>query len=370
LLLKKGLPSIYFTVTTDLSYDQRMIRICTSLAQAGYSVKLVGRQLRSSITLTQQPFAQKRLRVFFQTGKLSYIEYHTRLFFYLLFKKMDAICAIDLDTIVPCYYISRIKNIPRILDAHEYFSQMKEVITRPWIYKIWHWVERKFLPAFPNGYTVSASIAAAYKKLYHVDYGLIRNIPLLTTTAPAPHREKKIIIYQGAVNEGRGFEYLVPAMKMVPAELHIYGDGNYAHILEKDIMRHNTQDKVFMKGKLTPPLLREVTSQAYIGINLGDGFGLNHLYSLANKFFDYIHFAVPQVTMNFPEYAAINETYDIALLVDDLEPVQLAATINRLLNDDTLYRQLQQHCIRARLELNWQEEEKKLLRFYSKIFAA
>ncbi len=35
---------IFCTVTNDLNYDQRMIRICTSLVRAGYEVVLVGRE--------------------------------------------------------------------------------------------------------------------------------------------------------------------------------------------------------------------------------------------------------------------------------------------------------------------------------------
>ena len=33
---------IVFTVTNDLTYDQRMHRICTTLQDAGYQVTLVG----------------------------------------------------------------------------------------------------------------------------------------------------------------------------------------------------------------------------------------------------------------------------------------------------------------------------------------
>jgi hypothetical protein len=109
---------IVFTVTTDLTYDQRMIRICTSLANAGYDVMLVGRKMKASLPLTVQPFKQKRLFCFFEKGKLFYAEYNIRLFFYLLFKQMDCISAIDLDSILPCYFISRIKKITRVYDAH------------------------------------------------------------------------------------------------------------------------------------------------------------------------------------------------------------------------------------------------------------
>ena len=95
--------TIIFTVTTDLTYDQRMIRICTSLAKAGYDVILVGRKVSSSKPLTTQPFKQKRIICLFEKGKLFYAEYNIRLFFYLLFKKMDCIGAIDLDTILPSF---------------------------------------------------------------------------------------------------------------------------------------------------------------------------------------------------------------------------------------------------------------------------
>src|SRR5271154_4051954 len=112
---------IYFTVTNDLSYDQRMSRICNSLANAGYLVTLVGRKLPDSIPLAQKKYQQKRLHCFFNKGKLFYAEYNLRLFFYLFFKKMDAICCIDLDTILPALFISSIKNVKRVYDAHELF---------------------------------------------------------------------------------------------------------------------------------------------------------------------------------------------------------------------------------------------------------
>ena len=79
---------IYFIVTNDLSYDQRMIRIATSLVNAGYTIKLVGRKLNNSIPLLQQPFKQQRIHCLFKKGKLFYAEYDFGVFFYLLFKKM------------------------------------------------------------------------------------------------------------------------------------------------------------------------------------------------------------------------------------------------------------------------------------------
>ena len=65
---------IIFTVINDLTYDQRMIRICTSLVRENYEVLLVGRKLKKSIPLQNQPFQQIRLNCFFEKGKFFYLE--------------------------------------------------------------------------------------------------------------------------------------------------------------------------------------------------------------------------------------------------------------------------------------------------------
>lgn len=364
------LPSIYFTVTNDLSYDQRMIRICNTLAREGFQVTLVGRKRKGSQPLLQLPFKQKRLACFFEKGKFFYAEYNLRLFFFLLFKKMDGICAIDLDTIVPCYYISWIKKIQRILDAHEYFSQQKEVLSRPLIYKFWHYVEKKYIPLFPNGYTVGSFIAASFRQQYGVNYEVIRNLPVLKNypKQDAGLQNRKIILYQGAVNESRGLEFLIPAMKNIEAELHIYGDGNFMDQTRKLIETNNLESKVFIKGKLLPDQLDKITSQATIGINLVENTGLNQYYSLANKFFDFIQHEIPQVTMKFPEYETVNNQYEVAVLISDLEIDSIENGINTLLKKETVYHTLRKNCAEAKKVYNWQTEEKKLVTFYKKIF--
>jgi glycosyltransferase involved in cell wall biosynthesis len=358
---------LYFTVTTDLTYDQRMIRICTSLAGAGYDVTLVGRKIKSSIPLETKSYHQKRISCFFEKGKLFYAEYNTRLFFYLLFKKMDGIIAIDLDTILPCYFISRIKNIERVYDAHELFCEMQEIITRPRIYKFWKKIERFTVPKFKQGYTVNQPIADELKKMYEVDYAVIRNIALLRDIEPLPKAEK-FILYQGAVNEGRSFETLIPAMKNVNSKLLICGDGNFMEQAKQLVKENQLQDKVIFKGKITPDELRTITQQSYIGITLFDKTGLSNYYSLANRFFDYMHAGVPQLCNDYPVYRSINDQYAVAELISDNSIENIAAALNKLLTNSVIYERLQLNCLTARTVFNWQEEEKKLISFYYIVF--
>jgi glycosyltransferase involved in cell wall biosynthesis len=357
---------IIFTVTTDLSYDQRMIRICTSLVGAGYNVLLVGRKMSSSVPLTPQSFTQKRINCLFEKGKLFYAEYNIRLFFYLLFKKMDCIGAIDLDTILSCYFISKIKKVTQVYDAHELFCEMKEIVTRPAIYKIWKRIERFTVPKFTNGYTVNQPIADEFKKMYGVNYGVIRNIALLKDIAPVEKKEK-FILYQGAVNEGRSFETLIPAFKNIDCKLIICGDGNFMEQAKQLVANNGLQDKVIFKGKIKPEELTITTQQAYIGITLFENKGLSNYYSLGNRFFDYLHAGIPQLCVNYPLYKEINDEMPIAVLIDDLSPTNIAAQLNNLLVNEVLYNELQQNCLKQRQTLNWQQEEKTLIQFYKNL---
>lgn len=360
---------IFFTVTNDLTYDQRMHRICSSLAEHGYSVTLVGRKLPGSLPLQEKKFRQKRLRCRFHKGKWFYAEYNIRLLLFLLFRKMDAICAVDLDTILPCLAISRWKRIPRIYDAHELFTGLKEVATRPAVLKAWTRIERRAVPRFRLGYTVSESIAGEFNRRYGLHYVTIRNMPVLEPL-PAPAAGEKFVLYQGAVNEARGFEYLVPAMKQVRARLVVCGDGNFMAKLKQLIRKHDLAGKIELRGMLSPEALRQFAPTAYLAVAVPENTGINQYLALPNKFFDYLHAGLPQVTVKYPEYERLNEKYRVAVLLDDLSPERIAEALNKLLDDAVLYNSLKENCLRARLELNWQEEEKKLIAFYQSIWSS
>lgn len=67
---------------------------------------------------------------------------------------------------------------------------------------------------------------------------------------------------------------------------------------------------------------------------------MNQYLALPNKFFDYIHAGLPQINVNYPEYKKLNDQYNVAVLLDDLSPENIAKKINNLLEDDVLYNRL------------------------------
>ncbi len=345
-----------------------MQRICNSLAINGYNVKLIGRKLQNSIPLKAEKYEQKRISCWFNKTFLFYVEYNIRLFFYLLFAKTDIICAIDLDTILPCYFTSKLKNKKCVYDAHELFTEQKEIVTRPFVHKVWKVVEKFTVPKIKNGYTVNGFIQEELNKKYKVDYEIIRNLPKyyelfdINEQPTTPY-----FYYQGAVNEGRSFETLIPAMKNVNATLIICGKGNFFEQTEQLIFENNVSHKTELKGLVIPENLKVIARNAYAGITIFEATGLNQYQSLANRFFDYIMAGIPQICVNYPEYKKINDEYNIALMIDDTNETTIANAMTELLTNKTLYNTLKKNTLKAREELNWQSEEKKLLEFYSKL---
>lgn len=359
---------IIFTVTNDLTYDQRMQKICRSLSNAGYEIELVGRERNSSLPLSKESFKQTRLKCIVNKGKLFYLEYNLRLLFYLLFQKFDALCAIDLDTIVPVYLSGEVKSAKLIYDAHEYFTEVPEVIRRPSVKRIWEWIERIYVPKFDLAYTVSPALAELFSKKYSKPFHVILNTPLLTTLNPQHvTRNSQQLLYQGALNEGRGLEHLIEAMSDVNAKLLLAGEGDLSDELRRLAKKLNLESKVEFLGFVKPDELKVLTATATIGINLLENKGVSYYYSLSNKFFDYIHSDVPQVCIAFPEYKKINDEYEVALLVETCSADEIKKAITRLLDDTDLYQRLQKKCEVCSLNLNWQKEEKKLVALYDEL---
>ncbi|HAK10647.1 MAG TPA: group 1 glycosyl transferase [Chitinophagaceae bacterium] len=346
-----------------------MQRICGTLYAAGYNVTLIGRESTDSPPLKPRPWREIRVPVKAQKGWLLYASYNWKLFQQLRKLDADAICAIDLDTIIPVWLVSKLKKTTRIYDAHELFTEQKEVVTRPAIHRFWKLIERFFVPRFRHGYTVNGFIRDYFQTAYGVDYAVIRNMPLKRTELPK-QAAPRFILYQGAINEGRCFEQLVPAMRGIQAELHIYGKGNFEAQLSVLVQDYQLSDKIKIFQSVEPEELKKITSQSSLGLTLFEKTGLNQEYSLSNRFFDYMMAGIPQVCVNFPVYKSINNDHRFALTISNTEPATIAKAVNKLLNDPVLYAELQSNALQAREILNWEAESATLLQFYQNLFAA
>jgi len=358
---------IICTVINDLTYDQRMHRVCTSLSKAGYDILLVGRVKGKSIALIDQVYEQKRILCFSSSGLMMYLEFNLRLLLFLLVHKFDIINAVDLDTIMPASIAARLKSRSMVYDAHELFTEVPEIVSRPYLHKIWSWIENKFVPQAKASYTVGPGIAEIFEEKYNQTFTVVRNVPF----RQAIHHfktEEKIILYQGAINEGRGLKEMIDAMIHLDKEIQLWiiGDGDLYEEVKDATLATVAKTRIKMFGYVPPEELKELTKKAWIGINLLENIGLSYYYSLANRTFDFIQAGVPAIHMDFPEYRAINEKYAIAELVQDLSTTSIIKAV-KALSDEERYNRLKQNCQIAAADLCWENEEGKLLEIYDEL---
>ena len=355
---------IIVCVTNDLSTDQRVHKVCTSLVSMGFELCLLGRKLPNSMPLNRA-YQTKRMRLLFNKGPLFYAEYNIRLFLMLLFSNYQFTLANDMDALPGAFLATKLRSKTLVFDAHELFSEVPEVQARPKVQAFWQALEKRFLPKLTHAYTVCQSISDYYGERYGIKMRVVRNLPKKSTEKAITDKKEQIILYQGAVNLGRGLDVMIHAMHHINnAVFWIVGGGDEYERLTQLVRKEGLEDKVRFLGRMKFEALKEITPQATIGISIEENIGLNYYYALPNKLFDYINNEIPVLVSDFPEMGRIVDYYDIGCKLEKHEPKVIATTINKMLADKTQMSKWVSNCRVAAEELNWETEEKVLEEIY------
>ena len=357
---------ILISVTNDLTTDQRVEKTCEVLSEIGYDVLLVGRKLKKSLPI-QRNYKTIRFRLLFNKGFLFYAEFNIRLFIFLLFTKKDLLFSNDLDTLLPNYIIGKLQNKKLVFDSHELFSEIPELVNKQQVKKVWLFLEKTIIPKLQNVITVSDSIKNHYHNLYGISAIVIRNIPKIKKISQRNFeidaKGKKVILYQGSVNIGRGIELMIDTMTLLDEYLFIViGDGDILEQLNEKVSNLSLHNKVKFLGKKTPEELKELTPNATIGMSLEEDLGLNYRYALPNKIFDYLHANVPVIVADLPEMRSLIKKHPIGEILIERTPKTLAETIINMTNIS-----YEKELKTAKKELNWSKEKEKLISIFSKL---
>ncbi len=367
---KKNHKKIIVSVTSDLVSDNRVHKVCTTLHNMGFEVLLVGRKLSESLPVDVRQYAVKRFGLIFHKGPQFYATYNLRLLLFLLFSKFDILLSNDLDTLPANFIVSKIKNKRLVYDSHEYFTEVPELIGRPRVKKVWEWLEKKMVPKVKTAFTVCNSIARIYEEKYGTHFRVVRNLPVagsFTQKSGKVANRQKIILYQGALNIGRGLEQAISAMHFIEnVKLIIAGGGDILTQLQNLVIKENLQNKVEFTGRLPLEELAKLTPQADLGLSIEEDLGLNYRFALPNKLFDYIQAQVPVLITNLPEMVAIVTHYQIGEITESLEPRHLAEKITDALNNQKKRKIWQSNLQLAAKELTWENEEKVIWEIFER----
>ncbi len=367
---------IIVSVTNDLVTDQRVFRTAGWLLENDFSVTLIGRKLQKNYPLNKHENLKiKRFHLLFNKGPLFYMCYNLRLFCYLFFRKKDFLLANDLDTLLANFWASKFSKATLVYDAHELFTEVPELIHREKTQKKWLSIEKRILPKLKNAYTVCQPIADHYKEKYNTEFKVVRNLPYFLPELKSNNKlqelanGKKIILYQGALNIGRGLEQMIDAVNLIQDKIVfvIIGNGDITNELKQQVNDLKLENTVYFLGRIPYEKLSEYTSQANLGISMEQpGFGLSYEYALPNKLFDYIQSEVPVLTSNLSGVRSIVDKYKIGIVVSDFSPENLSSVITEVLNDEKNYQQWKTNLKEVKKELCWDNEKQVLSSIFLK----
>ena len=276
--------------------------------------------------------------------------------------KPEVIYAVDLDTMLAAKIYSVLRRLPLVYDSHEYFTEVPELSGRPLKKAIWTAVGKLAINENTQCITVNHSLAQLLEEKYGVPFTVIRNIPPQVEEIHFdldPTKDKKIIVYLGAVNEGRGIELFCQAAHegyLDDYDLWIIGNGD---LLPQLLNQYKKQKNIVFYDWVAPDQLSALLSKCWIGLNLLDAVSQSYYYSLTNKYFDYCHHGLPALHMDYPEYRQLQELYHTSYLVPSYDLKALLTGIQHF-EDPAEYKKSKLACKEASLDLNWENESQKL----------
>jgi len=363
---------IIVSVISELTTDQRVIRISSTLQNMGFDVTVIARALSDSLPLGNYPFKSKRIKCRFKKGVMAYAEFNFKLFWVLLFAKTDYLLSNDLDTLSPNFLVSKLRNKFLFYDTHEYFTGVPELTSSPFKHKIWRKLEDILLPRLKVIYTVNDSVKKKYESIYPtLHLKIVRNIPpkesVIPVNKPREWQGKIILLIQGiGIHPGRGGMELLLAMPFLPEQYRLVyiGGGLEWDSIELKRKELQLEKRVEMRAKVAPEILKKYTPLADIGFTLDGLQDDNYLFNLPNKLFDYIHAGIPVIATPIPEVKKIVEQYKIGICIENLDPKEIAFAVEKLMGNKSQYDSYKNNTLKASNELCWQNEQKEIIEIY------
>lgn len=277
--------------------------------------------------------------------------------------------------LIPAGIMLRLRGKKVVYDAHE--DLPRQILTKPWINPFLRRVVSVFASivenigvCFFNGVlTVTSTIAERFPKNKTV---VVHNYPILGELAAVdavPYSKRSpIVVYVGGITMIRGIKEIVQAVGLIPRQVDVslVLAGN---ITEKDVetVADTADPRVNFIGWQSREQVAKLLGRSRIGLVLFHPVP-NHVDALPNKLFEYMSAGLPVIVSDFPLWRKIIDDIGCGLLVDPMDPKEIADAIQWMLGHPIESEEMGKRGQEAIYErFNWGKEAEKLLSFYDKI---
>lgn len=357
--------------------DIRAIKFATSLQKMGFDPIIIG-GFSKETDFFDAGFSIFNYDIKYndKSGRVSKIIYKSHFYKYVrnvLKRENPAIiqaCNVDM---LFCVRKLTKHGVKTIYDSYEICAHKTGFASNKIIGKIIERIENKLLKKVDWMICVSHSAREYFLKKYSV-----KNI---TTITNSPIVKKPVIeriknqplraLYIGGYANGRGIEEYIESGKYInpqKCKLTLRAFGNDEKRF-KDISSNNCLEQVVEFLPIVNPteIIDVISKTADIGIVLTKNTCLNHKLTVSNKIFDYVNAGIPVIMSNVDEHILINNEYKIGIVLDEITPQTVAESINSLVDNDELYNELSNNCLKAAKILNWNAQEKTIKTIYDEV---
>lgn len=356
---------------SNFDTDYRVAKMAATLRSCGYEVTLLGRS-HPREARAAAPGAHY-MKMLFWHGPLFYAELNVRLLFHLLFCRRPAlIVSIDLDTLAGCLAASKVRGARLMFDSHELFPEVPEIAGKPFVRRVWQRVQDFCVPrmrATDVRVTVCRSIADIFRSAYGREFLVVRNVPLAAQAEAVRHmtaragRRPFTILYQGAVNVGRGVEEVIKALPRLPGcRFVVVGGGDVLEDARRLAEAEGVADRVEFAGRKPFGQLAQYMAAADLGTVLMRDVCLNYRLALPNRLFDFIQAGLPILASRLPEVERIVDGEGVGLCVGDLTPDAVAEAVRVVMAHPELAAHWRANMAALASRQTWEEETKGLVK--------
>lgn len=350
-------------------YDSRIINLMHSFDDADIDYRVISYDWSEREILTDNPRVkviklQKSPRIKF------YLRFFRTLFFSLIKTRSKIYIADDVYTLPLCVFAAKLSGGKVYYNSRELYGFLAGLRNKNKVQKIIADVERRFIKYADVVMTTGEMDSEFIEQEYNLSGSLvIRNLPgFVPDIIPKDlHKllnipnEKKIILYQGVVLEGRGINKVIDLIGNYKNIVFVViGDGDFRPHFEQKVQELSLGEQVIFYGRVPHEELLSFTAGADFGLALIENISKSYYYALPNKLFEYIMAGIPVISSNLPQMEKIVNDYKTGIVIDPENSEELEKLFTNINNDKIPVNEFKKNAKEAAKELNWENEYKKL----------
>ena len=259
-------------------------------------------------------------------------------------------------------------------EAHDFYSEISNFedmtpFDKRWIVPFKRKCEGRCFQLANTAITVCDSLANQFERVFGILPHVLRNVhdnrldrPIkkgIRDTLGLPP-EIFLTLTIGTAKEGQAIDSTIAAAKQLPEDVHFafLGKGYETH--SEKVSDAGLKNRFHFLRPVLPFEVVPFSASADAALILYYPRSLNYRYALPNGFFQGIAAGLPTLYPDLFEIRRLAETYNLGFLIDPKNPDSISNAILRLLNMPSIRKDLAAGAIKARQDLSWEREEKKL----------